>query len=134
MSQKPPRRALSPLMLPLAVLAVVATFGVLQPFRTDQQTQRMTLSQLITTVERSPEAVSGVVFKPKNQEISAKLANGRSVKVHYPTPESQIAFQRVLERKGILFDSKSPGRTSPLASLLLFLLPLVLIVGLFVFL
>ncbi len=132
--RRPPRRPPTPLMFALPLLAIIAMVGLLQPFRPDQQTERMTLSQLIATVERSPESVSEVVFKPKDQEIAARLANGSTVKVHYPSAESQIAFQRVLERKGIRFDSKGLGRTSPIVSLLLFLLPVALILGFFVFL
>jgi cell division protease FtsH len=97
-------------------------------------TQKLTYGELITRVETSPSSVSSVLFKPKKREIEATLADGREVVVHYPSDESQIAFQEKLESQGIAFDSKGPGGSSIWVSILVSLLPIVLIVWLFVFL
>jgi cell division protease FtsH len=70
-----------------------------------------------------------VVFNPTKQGITAELTDGSKVKVSYPTPESQIQFQDILEEEQIDFDSKGTGSSAwwgilgtllPFALLLLF--------------
>jgi len=98
------------------------------------QKVELSYSELVALVESKPSQVSEVLFKPKSQKVEATLADGESVSTHYPSDESQIAFQRLLERKGVKFDSKGTGPGSPLASALVLLLPLLLVAGFFVFL
>jgi cell division protease FtsH len=119
-------------------VVVVAVFAMLFSFsfahRHQRTTEKLTYGELIAKVEKSPSPVSAVLFKPKKREIDATLANGRKVSVHYPSDESQIAFQAKLERNGISFDSKGTGGSSPLLTIFVSLLPLLLILWLFLFL
>ena len=55
------------------------------------------------------------------------------MKVNYPTPQSQIQFQNILTKNNVKFDSKGTG-TSTWVSLLTGLLPILLLVGFWIFL
>ena len=98
-----------------------------------QGAEKVTYGQLISTVETAPGSIQEVVFSPKGRSIEATLTSGDKYKVNYPSDESQIEFENLLEQKGVLFDSKGTG-SSALGSILGTLLPLLLIFGLFIFL
>ncbi len=122
---------------PLLLIALVLIVGVpiaLASLSRSGGRERLAYSELITLAQRDPSQLSAVVFKPKSQKIEAALADGRRISVHYPSDESQIAFQRLLERQGVVFDSTgTPGGSSGL-TIVASLLPLLLLVALFVFL
>ncbi len=92
----------------------------------------MTLSQLIERVESQPETIQEVVFKPKSQGIEATLIGGDTARVNYASPDAQFQFQNLLERQGVVFDSRGTGGSS--WGFLVYLLPLVLFIGLWFFL
>jgi cell division protease FtsH len=92
---------------------------------------KVTYSQLIEHAESGN--VRTAVFNPGRHEIKAELASGQKIKVYYPTDQSQIKLQNVLEKNGVKFDSKGVG-SSLWVSLLTSLLPLLLLVGFWIFL
>jgi cell division protease FtsH len=133
MDGHPPRsgpRKLLPAALAIAPLTLIFLFAY-PLLRNDRgrPVGKLTYGELIAKVDRSPASVSKVLFKPSKREIDATLADGREAVVHYPSDESQSAFQVKLEQQGIAFDSKGPGGTSFLAMLLVSLLPVLLIVA-----
>jgi len=97
-----------------------------------KEAEKVTYSQLISTVETAPGSIQEVVFSPKRRSIEA-VVSGEKWKVNYPSDQSQIEFQQLLQTKGVKFDSKGTG-SSALGSILGTLLPLLLIFGLFIFL
>ncbi len=129
MSRSTPRLAFVIVLLAIGVPSLLLGLS-----SRDQKTAELTYSELITIVDTEPSRVSAVLFEPKSQKIQAVLADGERVSTHYPSAESQIAFERLLEREGVRFDSKGTGPRSPLASILVLLLPLLLFAALFVFL
>jgi cell division protease FtsH len=122
------RSALFPLIV--IVLLVYLASQTLLP-RSEEQT-KITYSQLIDHVQTNPEKVSDVVFNPKGRSIEANYS-GEKVKVNYPSDQSQIEFQNLLEEKGVGFDSKGTG-DSAWWSILTYLLPFVLFFGFWIFL
>jgi cell division protease FtsH len=122
------RSALFPLII--IILLVYLASQTLLP-RTDQG-KKVTYGQLITTVKTDPGSVSDVVFKPKSREIDAVI-NGQKVKVNYPSDQSQVEFQNLLEQKSIDFDSRGIG-DSAWWSILTYLLPFLLFFGFWIFL
>ena len=64
---------------------------------------------------------------------SPPLASGKKVKVNYPSPQSQLEYQRVLEAENVTFDSKGTG-TSTWWALLTGFLPFLLLIGFWIFL
>ncbi|MGH3016850.1 MAG: ATP-dependent metallopeptidase FtsH/Yme1/Tma family protein, partial [Gaiellaceae bacterium] len=121
------RSALFPLIV--IVLLVYLASQTLIP---DQKAaKKVTYSDLIQRVQKDPDSIELIVFNPKKQQITATPSNedDPKVKVNYPTPQSQIEFQNLLERKDVAFDSKGVGSSAwwgllgtflPLALLILF--------------
>ncbi len=121
------RSALFPLIA--IVLLVFLASKTLIPQQ--RGTKKETYSELIARVQTDPKSIDNVVFTPTKQQILATLSDekGTKVKVHYPTPQSQIEFQNLLQRKDVTFDSKGTGSSTwwgilgtllPFALLLLF--------------
>ena len=98
-----------------------------------EEAEKVTYSQLISTVETAPGSIQEVVFSPKGRSIEATLTSGDKYKVNYPSDQSQIEFENLLDEKAVPYDSKGTG-SSALGSILRTLLPLLLIFGLFIFL
>ena len=53
-----------------------------------------------------------MTFSPNRQSISAVLDSGQKVKVNYPSPQSQLEYQKVLEENNVKFDSKGTGTSA----------------------
>lgn len=70
-----------------------------------------------------------MVFYPRSQSIEVTPRFRASYPVSYPTAESQVRFQALLEKKRVSFDSKGVGGGSTWGSLLGWLLPLLLVLA-----
>ncbi|MGH3112915.1 MAG: ATP-dependent metallopeptidase FtsH/Yme1/Tma family protein, partial [Gaiellaceae bacterium] len=123
------RSALFPLIV--IVLLVYLASQTLLP--QDKNEKKITYSQLIQQVEGTPETFQQIVFSPKGRSIEALKTNGDKLKVNYPSDQSQIEFQNLLQEENVKFDSKGTG-SSPWWALLINLLPFVLIIGFWIFL
>jgi cell division protease FtsH len=121
------RSALFPLVV--IVLLVYLASQTLMPRGNGDQ--KLTYSQLIDQTKQGN--VSEVTFSPNRQSITAVLDSGQKVKVNYPSPQSQVEFQKVLEKNNVKFDSKGTG-TSAWWALLTGFLPFLLLIGFWIFL
>ncbi len=121
------RSALFPLVV--IVLLVYLASQTLMPRRDNGQ--NITYSELIQQTKQGN--VSEVTFTPTRQSITAVLDSGQKVKVNYPSPQSQVAYQKVLEQNNVKFDSKGIG-TSAWWALLTGFLPFLLLIGFWIFL
>ncbi|MDH4176505.1 MAG: ATP-dependent zinc metalloprotease FtsH [Thermoleophilia bacterium] len=118
-------------LFPLVVIVLLVYLASQTLISRDDQTQKVTYSELIQQAEAGN--VSDVLFTPSRQQISATLDSGQKVKVNYPTPESQFAFQQVLQKQNIRFDSKGTG-SSAWWTLLTSLFPILLLIAFWIFL
>ncbi len=123
------RSALFPLIV--IVLLVYLASQTLIPH--SKSAAKTTLSEMITSVKQSPESFKQIYFTPSKRQIEATLSSGQKVKVNYPSDQSQIAFQSLLEKQGVKFDSKGIG-SSAWWSILSSLLPFVILIGFWLFL
>lgn len=121
------RSALFPLVV--IVLLVYLASQTLMPRR--DSGEKLTYSQLIDETKNGN--VSEVTFSPNRQSITAVLDSGQKVKVNYPSPQSQAAYQKVLQDNNVRFDSKGIG-TSAWWALLTGFLPFLLLIGFWIFL
>jgi cell division protease FtsH len=121
------RSALFPLVV--IVLLVYLASQTLMPRR--DSGEKLTYSQLIQETKNGN--VSEATFSPNRQSITAVLDSGQKVKVNYPSPQSQVAYQKVLEENNVKFDSKGIG-TSAWWALLTGFLPFLLLIGFWIFL
>ena len=123
------RSALFPLIV--IVLLVYLASQTLMP--RSKNTTKTTYSEMITSVKKSPESFKQIYFTPSKRQIVATLSSGQKVKVNYPSDQSQIAFQGLLEKQGVKFDSKGIG-SSAWWSILGSLLPFIILIGFWLFL
>jgi cell division protease FtsH len=120
------RSALFPLVV-IVVLVFLAS-ETLIPRRGNDT--KLTYSQLIDSTKKG--GVESVVFDPKRQQIKATLTGGDKVTLSYPSPQSQVEYQRVLQDNNVKFDSKGTG-TSTWWALVSTLLPILLLLGFWIF-
>jgi cell division protease FtsH len=122
-------------LFPLIILVVLAWVAMNTLTGDDQKVEKKTLSQLIDMVRNQPQTIESVVFDPRGQGITATLRDTEKteIEVHYASEEAQIDFQRLLESKRIVFDSKGTGG-SPWWSLLTAILPFVILIAFWIFL
>jgi cell division protease FtsH len=120
-------------LFPLIVIVLLVYLASQTLMHGSKKEAKLTYSDLIQRVETTPTPVKDVNFDPNHQSISYDLANGSSGTVHYPTPQSQISFQNLLQKNNVPFDSKGIG-SSPWWSILTSLLPFVLLFGFWIFL
>jgi cell division protease FtsH len=118
-------------LFPLIVIVLLVYLASQTLIPQQKGAKKITYSDLIQRVQNDPKSIDLVVFTPTKQQITAELSNDSEpkVKVHYPTPQSQIEFQNLLQKKGVAFDSKGTGSSAwwsilgtllPFALLLLF--------------
>jgi len=101
------------LVLPLLFLAVFAyQFSASRRGAPAHKTTPIDLSQLIARVEARPGSVSRVVFDPGSLLVTATLASGDAVQAHYPSDQSALSLQTLLQRKKVDFAAKAPKHTS----------------------
>ena len=121
------RSALFPLVV--IVLLVYLASQTLIPRRGGEQ--KVTYSELIQQTKDGN--VSEVLFNPNRNQISATLDSGQKIKVSYPTDQSATAFQDLLEKENVRFDSKGKG-SSAWWTLVTSFLPFLLLIGFWIFL
>ncbi len=121
-------------MLFAAIVVVVLAWVAMNTlFGGSDDDSRVTYSQAIGLVEKSPRRVDSVLFSPREHELEVRFRDGRALEVDYPSDEAQFAFQRVLEREAIPFDAEGSGE-SPWWGLLTALLPFVILIAFWAFL
>jgi cell division protease FtsH len=93
-----------------------------------------TYSQLQSAIEAGSPKFKEVVFNPSKRSITATEEDGKTtVTVHYPSDQSALQFQNVLEAHGVVFDSKGVGGFSITSAIISFL-PILLLIGFWIFL
>jgi cell division protease FtsH len=117
-------------LFPLIVIVLLVYLASQTLMNDGKKAEKITYSQLIQGAKDNE--VSDVTFNPNKREITAELS-GKKVKVNYPSDQSQVRFQQVLENHHVKFDSKGTG-SSPWWSLLTGLLPFVLLFAFWIFL
>jgi cell division protease FtsH len=129
-----PSSQLVRLLLPLLFLGLfVFEFGVARRSSPAHTTKAVDLSQLIARVETAPRSIGRVVFTPGSLLVTATLADGNSLKANYPSDQSAVALQGLLERKKVDFAATAPSHGSALISILESLLPILLIATIWIF-
>ncbi len=93
----------------------------------------VTYSSLRQTIQQSPQDVQKIEFTPGKRQIGVTFAGGKTANVHYPTDQSELDFEKLLQQKNISYDSKGVGGFSWLALVGSFL-PFLLLIGFWIFL
>jgi cell division protease FtsH len=122
-------------LFPLIVIVLLVYLASQTLIPKSKSPEKVTYSQLIQTVRSEPRSIRLVTFNPGKHQIVAERTNPdeRKIKVNYPSDQSQIEFQNLLEKQGVAFDSKGLGG-SPWWSILTSLLPFVILLAFWIFL
>ncbi len=123
-------------LFPLIVIVLLVYLASSQLMSGNKNEKKVTYSELRQRIEADPQSVTNVVFVPNKKEITAQVTDAGSKtkwKVHYPSDQSQVDFEKVLLRQHVVYDSKGTG-SSAWWSLLTGLLPFVLLFGFWIFL
>ncbi len=118
-------------MFPLIVIVLLVYLASQTLIPRAKHAPKLTYSQLIQDVRDGN--VREVVFNPAKREALGTLDDNTKVRVHYPSDQSQVNFEKLLLEKGVTYDSKGNG-SSPWWSILTSLLPFVLLFGFWIFL
>src|SRR5215204_920575 len=125
-------------LFPLIVI-VLLVYLASQTLMNEKPKDKLTYSALQERVQANPGSIQEIVANPNKQELTVEFKpdngekNGEKTKVAYPSPESLVAFEKLMKEQEVAFDSKSIGG-SPWWSLLTSLLPFVLLFGFWIFL
>src|ERR1044072_737780 len=125
--RRPSPRILRATFLVFAVLWFGFNFLGLHRHSPAHTTKSADLSQLIARVETQPRSVSRVVFDPGSLQVSATLAGGNVLQANYPSDQSALKLQDLLEQQKVDFAAKAPSHGSAVASILVSLLPILLL-------
>jgi cell division protease FtsH len=128
-------------LFPLVIIAALVWLALQTLGKSSTPSQPLTTSQFIQKVNSGDIQSSGttpVTIDPNKQSITAKLANGNTVTVHYATDQSEYAIEQAMKAPTdggppVTFNSKGVG-SSPWWSILSSLLPFVLLFGFWIFL
>jgi cell division protease FtsH len=127
-------------LFPLIVIVLLVYLASQTLIPKSGKARKVTYSEVISLANTQPKTIKLVVFNPSKRQITATAVSvfesfdgSKKVKVNYPSDQSQVQFQSLLQRKGVDFDSKGTG-SSPWWSILTSLLPFVLLFGFWIFL
>jgi cell division protease FtsH len=121
-------------LFPLIVIVLLVYLASQTLIPKSKAAEKQTYSQVISTVQNDPGSIKEVVFNPSKLEVVVTPTDpqAKKIKVHYPSDQAQIQFQRLLQAKKVTFDSKGTG-SSPWWSILTSLLPFVILLGFWLF-
>jgi cell division protease FtsH len=124
---------------PLIVIVLLVWLASETLFPKSNKSAKVTYSELQQQVRETPDKFVQILFDPNKRAIVATMkpeedgAKERKVTVHYPSDQSQLQFQRLLEVKKVTYDSKGTGGFS-WAALIGSFLPFLLLIGFWIFL
>jgi ATP-dependent Zn protease len=121
-------------LFPLIVIVLLVYLASQTLLGAGDGVTKIAYSQLVDRVRHDPAAFRRVVFSPNKHVIRADLVDDRELETNYPTPQSQIDFERLLRKNNITFDFDWGTDSSAWWPLLTWLLPFVLLVGFWSFL
>ena len=100
------RSALFPLIV-ISLLVFLASRTLMQ----DQEKQeKLTYFELLQDVRQGGEQFDGpLVITPNKHQITGKRDDGTAFKVNYPSDQSLLALERLMQSEGVNYDSKGTG-------------------------
>ena len=134
--RRPSPRALRTAAVLIAVAAVGYYLVSRQHHAPAQAVPTTDLSQLITRLETQPASITRVVFEPTDRRVTATLTGGGAVRATYPSDQSALSLQNLLQRQNVEFGAVVPpaAHSSVLMSILISLAPLLLLATFWIFL
>ena len=127
-------------LFPLIVIVLLVYLASQTLIPKQKGAEKKTYSQLIALVKEKPASYwEKIVFNPRKHQITANVADGQEEKdnlkysVNYPSDQSALAFEKLLQNRGVTYDSKGTG-SSPWWAILSSLLPFIILIAFWIFL
>src|SRR5215204_5370572 len=83
----------------IAVVLIGLQFAITRRNGPAHTTKTTDLSQLLTRAETKPDSIERVVFDPSALRVTATLVGGDALRANYPSDESALKLQNLLERQ-----------------------------------
>ena len=119
---------------PLIVIVLLVWLASQTLIPKNHHTRKETYSGLRADIRNDPSQIKKIEFNPSKRAITATYAqDNTTATVHYPTDQSELDFEQLLQKKNVPYDSKGTGGFSWTALIGSFL-PFLLLIGFWVFL
>ncbi len=118
---------------PLIVIVLLVWLASQTLIPKSSHSKSLTTSQVLSIVRTSPQSIKEVDFTPSKYQLNVKLTDGTSATVHYPGDPAAAQIQSILDKQGVLWNSKGTGGFSWTALIGSFL-PFLLLIGFWIFL
>ena len=70
----------------------------------------VTYSSLRADIQQDPSQIKKIEFSPSKRAIEATYAaDNATATVHYPTDQSELDFEKLLQKQSVPYDSKGTG-------------------------
>jgi cell division protease FtsH len=131
--RRPPPMVLRGLVVLIAVAVIGFEFASARKHTPAHTTKTADLSQLISRIETQPHSIKRVVFNPQKLLVTATLTGGNVLNANYPSDQSGLTLQTLLQQKKVDFAAKPISQRSFLESLLPTLLTILFFAAIWIF-
>ncbi len=96
---------------PLIVIVLLVWLASQTLIPKNHHTRKETYSGLRTQVLNQPASIKSIEFAPSKRAITATYndAENTTATVHYPTDQSELDFEQLLQKQKVQYDSKGTG-------------------------
>jgi cell division protease FtsH len=121
-------------LFPLIIIAALVWLALQTLGSHGPKVSKQTTSWVYQQVRDYPNSsINEIKIDPGKQSLTLIDQAGKHYSVHYASPEAEANLEKLMQQKGVNFDSKGIG-SSPWWSILTSLLPFVLLFGFWIFL
>jgi cell division protease FtsH len=127
------RRELGRALFPLIIIVLIVYLAAQTLLPTDDGAAGVTYRDAKRLIRETPEEIELATFRPKGRVLELTMEDGRQLETNYPSDESAVVLEELLDEGGVQYDSTGSGE-SAWWSILTYLLPFVLFFGFWIFL
>src|SRR5439155_870961 len=130
---RPVNRFFRSALFPLIIIAALVWLALNTLSSHGAKVEKQTTSWVYQQIQNDPASIQDISIDPNKQSLTLTDQQSKKYSVHYASPESEAALEKLMLSKGVNFNSKGVG-SSPWWSILTSLLPFVLLFGFWIFL
>jgi cell division protease FtsH len=120
-------------LFPLIIIAALVWLALQTLGSHGPKVSKQTTSWVYQQVRDNPGSINEIKIDPGKQSLTLVDQAGKHYSVHYASEQAEANLEKLMQDKGVTFDSKGVG-SSPWWSILTSLLPFVLLFGFWIFL
>src|ERR1051325_2760958 len=93
-------------LFPLIIIAALVWLALQTLGSHGPKVTKSTTSSVYAQVRDHPETIQEVKVDPNKQSLTLIDTSGKHFSVHYASPEAEANFEKLMQDKGVTFDSK----------------------------